>query len=113
MFARRPLQSLRSASIRPIRLPQPQKNYTAATSQIRFDQTKTSNDPSKGMTSQHKDQSKNTHDGAGGDHPAKQPDPQQAPSKSTGVRTDGPDGKAGEGQDKGVTKDDTVAKWIS
>lgn len=70
-----------------------------------FDQTKESNDASKGLKPEHKAQAKQAESSEGRDHPAKQPDPQPAPSKSTGVRYDGLNSKAGEGKDKGVTKD--------
>jgi hypothetical protein len=75
------------------------------------DQTKESNDSSKGLKSEHKDQLKKENNSAGSDHPAKQPDPQASPSKSTGVREEGPGSKAGEGKDEGVTKDDKVRGW--
>ncbi|KAI1818612.1 hypothetical protein GGS20DRAFT_527898 [Poronia punctata] len=82
------------------------RQFQSEAGQPRFDQTHESNDPSKGVAEKHKAQCKQ----GPGDHPAKQPDPQQAPSKSTGVRRDGPDSKAGEGEDRGVTVDEKVKK---
>ncbi|KAH8157601.1 hypothetical protein CIB48_g10650 [Xylaria polymorpha] len=82
-----------------------QHNSSSATGKIMFDQTKESNDASKGLKPEHKAQAKQAESSEGRDHPAKQPDPQPAPSKSTGVRYDGLNSKAGEGKDKGVTKD--------
>jgi len=73
-------------------------------SEPKFDQTKESNDPSKPARPEHETQVQKS--GFSADvHPAKQPDPQQSPSKATGIETEGPDSKAGEGQDMGVTKD--------
>ncbi|KAI0487619.1 hypothetical protein F4859DRAFT_510188 [Xylaria cf. heliscus] len=83
-----------------------QHSSSSAIGEIKRDQTKELNDPSKGLKPEHKMQAKQAESNEGRDHPAKQPDPQPAPSKSTGVRYDGPDSKAGEGKDKGVTKDD-------
>jgi len=70
----------------------------------KFDQTKESNDPSKAHRSEHETQAQKSEDREES-HPAKQPDPQQSPSKSTGIEPEGPDGKAGEGQDTGVMED--------
>ncbi|TRX98578.1 hypothetical protein FHL15_000652 [Xylaria flabelliformis] len=58
---------------------------SSATREPKFDQTKESNDPSKGLKPEHKAQAKQAESSKGKDHPAKQPDPQPAPSKSTGV----------------------------
>ncbi|KAI0863526.1 hypothetical protein F4860DRAFT_65932 [Xylaria cubensis] len=82
-----------------------QHSSFSAIREPKFDQTKESNDPSKGLRPEHKTQAKQAESSEGKDHPAKQPDPQPAPSKSTGIQSDGPDSKAGEGKDKGVTKD--------
>jgi len=91
--------------------PQQRRNFSSAIGETKFDQTKESNDPSKGMKSEHKAEAKQTTSDEGrGDHPAKQADPQQSPSKSTGVETEGPGTKAGEGKDPGVTKDADVLK---
>ncbi|KAI1824371.1 hypothetical protein F4861DRAFT_539109 [Xylaria intraflava] len=76
--------------------------------QTKFDQTKESNDPSKGLKPEHVAQAKQAGDIKGRDHPAKQPDPQPSPSKSTGVRREGPGSKAGEGEENGVSKDEGV-----
>lgn len=69
------------------------------------DQTKHSNDPANGKKDEHQTQAKKAGSGEGRDHPAKQPDPQQSPSKSTGFETEGPGSKSGAGEDKGVSKD--------
>ncbi|RYC65220.1 hypothetical protein CHU98_g979 [Xylaria longipes] len=110
MSVARRLRSLKLTSPRPASLLyrfriRMQHNSSSAIGEIKFDQTKESNDPLKGLKPEHKAHAKQTGSNEGEDHPAKQPDPQPAPSKSTGVRYDGPDSKAGEGRDKGVTKD--------
>ncbi|KAI0458090.1 hypothetical protein F5B21DRAFT_461265 [Xylaria acuta] len=82
-----------------------QHSSSSAIGETKFDQTKESNDASKGLRPEHKAQAKQAGSSEGKDHPAKQPDPQPTPSKPTGVRYDGPDSKAGEGKNKGVTRD--------
>lgn len=67
---------------------------------IRFDQTKKSNDPDGAPTDNHTHNAKedNSNDNNKPPHPAKQPHTQETPSRSTGVRAEGPGGKkAGEG----------------
>ncbi|KUI72369.1 hypothetical protein VM1G_11825 [Cytospora mali] len=69
---------------------------------IKFDQTKKSNDPDgEPREGQHDASSSGKGSADAQPHPAKQPDPQSTPSKSTGVRGEGPGGKAGEGQRTG------------
>ncbi|KAI1378182.1 hypothetical protein F4677DRAFT_385386 [Hypoxylon crocopeplum] len=78
---------------------------SAAYLAVKIDQTKKSNDPSEDQKEEHHKQATRTTSGEGRDHPAKQPDPQQSPSKSTGVRSEGPESKSGEGLDTGVHKE--------
>ncbi|KAI4869422.1 hypothetical protein F4820DRAFT_406492 [Hypoxylon rubiginosum] len=78
----------------------------AARAAVKVDQTKKSNDPSQDLKEEHHKQATQT---TSSDHPAKQPDLQQSPSKSTGIRSEGPGStKAGEGTDKGVHKDKEI-----
>ncbi|KAI0397676.1 hypothetical protein F5Y17DRAFT_414225 [Xylariaceae sp. FL0594] len=82
---------------------QRRRNYTSAVGETKFDQTKESNDPSKDVKSDHRAAAEQTADDGSSrdsDHPAKRPDPQESPSKPTGVETEGPGGsKAGEGKE--------------
>lgn len=78
----------------------------SAEAPIKFDQTKQSNDPGGKPRD---GPGGNGSNGSGG-HPAKQSDTQERPSRSTGVRSDGPDGRAGEGKAAGrVHKGDKEA----
>ena len=65
------------------------------------DQTKENNDPNQEKTDEHVSAGKSATSGKAQDHPAKQADPQKAPERSTGFQTQGPDGRAGEGEDTG------------
>jgi hypothetical protein len=69
------------------------------------DQTKEGNDPSKKQKDEHQAQATKPGQSSDGEHPAKQPDPQKSPSKSTGIEKEGPGTKSGEGEDHGVQKD--------
>ena len=82
-----------------------------ANSETKFDQTKESNAPSKPARTEHENQAQKS-DFDEDTHPAKQPDPQQSPSKATGIQTEGPGSKAGEGQDKGVTEDKGAGPYM-
>lgn len=79
--------------------------------ETKFDQTKESNAPSKPARTEHENQAQKS-DFDEDTHPAKQPDPQQSPSKATGIQTEGPGSKAGEGQDKGVTEDKGAGPYM-
>ncbi len=65
------------------------------------DQTKEGNDPSQEKREEHVEAGNRAGSSEGRDHPAKQPDPQKAPERSTGFETEGPNGNAGEGKDTG------------
>ncbi|KAI1143618.1 hypothetical protein F5Y05DRAFT_361971 [Hypoxylon sp. FL0543] len=78
---------------------------SAARTAIRADQTRKSNDPSEEQKEGHHKQAKKTTSGEDRDHPAKQPDPQPSPSKPTGVRSEGPESKSGEGSEPAVHKE--------
>ncbi|CAJ2510092.1 Uu.00g059920.m01.CDS01 [Anthostomella pinea] len=88
------LRTARNSFSRPL-------STTTPLSAVKADQTKKSNDPSASQKEEHGSQAEQV-SGEGRDHPAKQPDPQQSPSKSTGVREEGPNGKAGSAPDQGV-----------
>ncbi|XXH04617.1 hypothetical protein Hte_011034 [Hypoxylon texense] len=78
----------------------------AARGAVKVDQTKKGNDPSQDQKGDHHKQATET---TSSDHPAKHPDPQQSPSKSTGIRSEGPGStKSGEGVDEGVHKDKEI-----
>ena len=80
-------------------------------SSTKFDQTKESNNPTNPAGASHENQAQKS--GFSEDtHPAKQPDPQQSPSKATGIQTEGPGSKAGEGEDKGVMKDKGAGPYM-
>lgn len=75
---------------------------------IIVDQTRKGNRPDGDFKDGHQDyaSSAGRQEGGKGDaqsHPAKQPDPQRSPSKSSGVRNEGegPEGKAGPGSARG------------
>jgi len=68
---------------------------------IVVDQTKKGNDPNQEKTDEHKKAGKIAGSGETADHPAKQADPQKAPTRSTGFKTEGPNGNAGDGEDTG------------
>jgi hypothetical protein len=112
------LQAFRRASL----LPKPtahriyqqtsiQHASSHANGQTKFDQTKESNAPSKPARTEHENQAQKS-DFDEDTHPAKQPDPQQSPSKATGIQIEGPGSKAGEGQDKGVIKDQGAGPYM-
>ncbi|KAI1761468.1 hypothetical protein GGR53DRAFT_505612 [Hypoxylon sp. FL1150] len=83
----------------------------AARGAVLFDQTKKSNDPSEDQKEGHHKEATSTPSDGDRGHPAKQPDPQQSPSKSTGIRDDGPGGsESGKGRDEGVHKEKDVAE---
>ncbi|EXJ69607.1 uncharacterized protein A1O5_07643 [Cladophialophora psammophila CBS 110553] len=65
------------------------------------DQTKNNNDPNLGKRGEHVKAGKSATSSEGRGHPAKQPDPQEPPKRSSGFETQGPDGKSGEGEDTG------------
>ncbi|KAK7745895.1 hypothetical protein SLS53_002614 [Cytospora paraplurivora] len=75
---------------------------------VLMDQTRKDNRPGgafkQGEGEEKAEHEEHEHEGA---HPAKRHDPQATPSKSAGVRTDGPGGRAGEGAHLGgaVQKD--------
>ncbi|KIV81329.1 hypothetical protein PV11_03520 [Exophiala sideris] len=81
------------------------RNNYSVIGETTVDQTKQSNDPSNSKKDAHQAQATKPGSAEGRSHPAKQPDPQQSPSKSTGFETEGPGSKAGAGADKGVSKD--------
>lgn len=65
------------------------------------DQTKQGNDPNADKREGHKEAAAQTTSGEGRDHPAKQPDPQASPERSTGFETQGPgSSEAGTGGEK-------------
>lgn len=80
--------------------------------EVKMDQTKKSNDPSEENKDDHQAQAEMVDSDKGRDHPAKQADPQKAPSKSTGIQTEGPDSKAGEGEDKKVMEDSGAGPYM-
>ncbi|KAH9884284.1 hypothetical protein F4778DRAFT_570049 [Xylariomycetidae sp. FL2044] len=68
---------------------------TPNTGTVRMDQTKKSNDPNQELTEEHKSQclqadQRKGKEGEEGGHPAKQADPQKEPTRTTGIREDGP-----------------------
>ncbi|KAH0848804.1 hypothetical protein AYO21_08245 [Fonsecaea monophora] len=65
------------------------------------DQTKIDNKPHLDKRDEHTKIGKSATSGDGRGHPAKQPDPQKPPERSTGVETQGSEGKSGEGRDTG------------
>ncbi|KIX96332.1 uncharacterized protein Z520_08110 [Fonsecaea multimorphosa CBS 102226] len=65
------------------------------------DQTKHDNNPDQDKRAEHVKAGKSATSSEGRGHPAKQPDPQKPPERSTGFETEGPDGKSGEGKDTG------------
>ena len=80
-------------------------------SSTQFDQTKESNNPANPAKNEHQNQAQKS--GFSEEtHPAKQPDPQQSPSKATGIQTEGPGSNAGEGEDKGVMKDEGAGPYM-
>ncbi|KAK5064441.1 hypothetical protein LTR84_000274 [Exophiala bonariae] len=85
----------------------PAKRYSSSNvvGSVKVDQTKKSNNPSRAHETDHTEQAQRTGSSKGRDHPAKQPDPQESPSKATGIQSEGPDSKAGAKEDKGVTTD--------
>ncbi|KIW62294.1 hypothetical protein PV04_10478 [Phialophora macrospora] len=74
---------------------------SSATGNIVVDQTKINNDPNKEKKEEHVKAGNKASSAEGRDHPAKQPDPQKPPERSTGFETEGPDGNSGEGEDSG------------
>lgn len=69
---------------------------------VTMDQTKHDNHPSNGKKPEHEHTASSARTEAGRNHPAKQPDPQQSPERSTGFETDGPgSSEAGKGKDTG------------
>ncbi|KAJ9654768.1 hypothetical protein H2198_006207 [Neophaeococcomyces mojaviensis] len=77
------------------------------------DQTKKGNDPNQDKRDEHKEAGNKATDASGRDHPAKQPDPQKSPERSTGFETEGPGTKAGEGEDTGnVHKEEGFKKQM-
>ncbi|KAI0834892.1 hypothetical protein F5Y06DRAFT_277463 [Hypoxylon sp. FL0890] len=78
---------------------------SAARAAVLTDQTRKSNDPSEKQKEGHHKQATKTTSGEGREHPAKQPDPQPSPSKPTGVRSEGPESKSGEGSEPAVHRE--------
>lgn len=64
------------------------------------DQTKQGNDPNSDKKEEHQQAAAQTTSSEGRDHPAKQPDPQVSPERSTGFETQGPGSEAGKGGEK-------------
>jgi hypothetical protein len=63
------------------------------------DQTKKNNSPGQENTEAHEQAAtKTSHEESEGQHPAKRPDPQEPPTRSTGIQPEGPDGRAGDGK---------------
>ncbi|OAP55425.1 hypothetical protein AYL99_10398 [Fonsecaea erecta] len=77
--------------------PLPSRPYRGVATVV--DQTKHDNDPDLDKRDEHVRAAKSVTTKEGRDHPAKQPDPQKPPERSTGVETQGPDGKSGEARD--------------
>lgn len=78
---------------------------------VKIDQTKKSNNPDEDPTVEHHEHGSTARTleggkGAAQSHPAKQPDPQPSPERSTGVQPSGPESKAGEGRVDGVHKEE-------
>jgi hypothetical protein len=69
-----------------------------------MDQTKAGNDPNHQKKDEHVQAGNRAGSEASRDHPAKQPDPQKAPERSTGIQTEGPNGRSGEGTAENVHK---------
>jgi hypothetical protein len=76
-------------------------SQSSATSNTVVDQTKSNNDPSQEKRDEHVKAGNKASSAEGSDHPAKHPDPQKPPERSTGIETRGPDGNSGEGEDTG------------
>lgn len=77
---------------------------------VKIDQTKKSNNPDEDLKPEHHEHGTTTRTlegekGATQPHPAKQPDPQPSPERSTGVQPSGPESKAGEGRAGAVHKE--------
>ena len=90
-----------------IRSRTPAERYSSSSvvGSVKVDQTKKSNDPSGAKQPQHTEHAQSAGSSESRDHPAKQPDPQDSPSKATGIETEGPGSKAGAKQDGKVTTD--------
>lgn len=70
---------------------------------VKIDQTKKSNRPDESPRPEHEEhgtiaKTLEGEKGAAQPHPAKQPDPQPSPERSTGIQPSGPESKAGEGR---------------
>lgn len=78
---------------------------------VKIDQTKRSNNPDEDHTPEHREQG-TTARALEGDtaaaqaHPAKQPDPQPSPARSTGAQPGGPESRAGEGRVDAAHRED-------
>jgi hypothetical protein len=83
----------------------PRYSSSSVLGSVKVDQTKKSNDPSESQKQDHMERAQGTGRSEGRDHPAKQPDPQQSPSKATGIETEGPGSKSGTKEEGGVTTD--------
>lgn len=67
-----------------------------------MDQTKQDNHPDNDKKAEHEHTASSARTEKGRNHPAKQPDPQKSPERSTGFETDGPgSSEAGKGKDTG------------
>ncbi|EXJ54717.1 hypothetical protein A1O7_10058 [Cladophialophora yegresii CBS 114405] len=75
--------------------------HSSPLSKAVVDQTKKNNDANQEKKDEHVKAGNKATSAEGRDHPAKQPDPQKAPERSTGFETEGPDGNSGEGKDTG------------
>lgn len=98
------LRPIKSAHFMPARQIAPLRFASSATKPaVKIDQTKRSNNPDEDPTPEHCEQG-TTARALEGDtaaaqaHPAKQPDPQPSPARSTGVQPNGPESRAGEGR---------------
>lgn len=84
---------------------------------VKIDQTKKSNDPDESPKPEHHERGTTARTlegekGATQPHPAKQPDPQPSPERSTGIQPSGPESKAGEGRAGAVHREKLEGRSI-
>lgn len=105
-----PVQSARPIATRQ-RLTSARFASSAPKPTVKIDQTKKSNNPDEAPKPEHHEQGTTARTlegekGAAQPHPAKQPDPQPSPERSTGVQPSGPESRAGEGSAGAVHREE-------